>query len=171
MLSKNHQIDHNKAIKAMRTITANFKILAEESAVVAGAGYVFGSAFSSPSHFPLDLDHFSPEAHSQFGAVLPDSIHMEQALIHWEEHMAHPSAQAKQDFPSWAAPYPFIQEEQVSAAEQLIQLSTVHLVQTVDIKPYPSLQVMATLRAEVQVFIPSRVAVHSLQEVSVADGP
>jgi len=171
MLSKNHQINHNKAIKAMRTITANFMILAEESVTGAGAGSDFGSGFSSPSHFPLALDHFSPEAQPQAGATLPFSIHMEQALIHWEEHIAHPSAQAKQVFPSWAAPYPFIQVVQVSAAEQSAQLSTVHLVQTVEIKPYPISQVMATLRAEVQVFIPSRSAVHSLQEVSVADGP
>merc|ERR1711971_260625 len=119
----------------MRTITANFMMLAEVS-TGAGAGVSsFGSAFSSPSHFPLELDHFSPEAHPQFGATFPDSIHMEQALIHWEEHILHPSAQAKQDFPSWAAPYPSVHMVQTSAAEQSAQLATVHLVQTVAIKP------------------------------------
>jgi hypothetical protein len=38
----------------------------------------------------------SPEAHSQFGAVLVDSKHIVQDLLQLEEQVLHPWAQARQ---------------------------------------------------------------------------
>jgi len=80
MLLNDHHINHNKAIKAMRTMAANFKMLADVTATGVGVVSSLGSAFSSPSH--LLFLHFSPAAHPQFGATLSFKIQAVQALIH-----------------------------------------------------------------------------------------
>jgi len=81
MLLNDHHINHNKAIKAMRTMAANFKILAEVGTVVVVVVYVVGSAFSSPSHVFLAGFHFSFVAHPQFGAYFVPKQAV-QDLIH-----------------------------------------------------------------------------------------
>lgn len=169
MLLNDNHINHNKAIKAMRTMAANFKMLADTTAIGVGLTSVLVSAFSSPSH--LLFLHVSFLAHPQFGATFPVSIHAVQDLIQSEVHDLHPSGQATQDLLSLARPYPALQVAQVSAAAQSIQEPTEHLVHVVAIKPYPDSQVKATLRALVQVFIPATVAVQALHSVELATGP
>jgi len=71
---------------------------AEDEEVVAASG-VAAAAQALVAEF-----HYSPEAHSQFGAVLVDSKQAVQDLLQLEEQVLHPSAQARQDFSSATNP-------------------------------------------------------------------
>jgi len=84
--------NHNKAIKAIKTITANLRMLAEESEVVSAGS---ASATVSPSQVMVVAFQFgvSPEQ-EQFGAVLPVPKQRVQDLSQLEEHIAQPSEQA-----------------------------------------------------------------------------
>lgn len=93
MLLNDHHINHNKAIKAMRTMAANFKMLADVLTTVVVVVVSVVSAASSPSHSFLSASHTSFLAHPQFGAdFFPKQA--VQDLIQSEVHIIHPSGQA-----------------------------------------------------------------------------
>jgi len=156
-------------MRAIKTITANLRMLAEESPEpVSGSA----SGVVSPSQVIVVAFQFgvAPEQ-EQFGAVLPVPKQAVQDLSQLEEQVIQPSVQALQEVPSRFIPYPFIQEEHTAAALQTPQLATVHATQAPPIKPYPESQSAGVAKSAIQSFIPAGEEVQSVQVVPPTTGP